>query len=296
MNIYTKPYTYLIGWSELRKYYYGVRYAKGCNPNDLWKTYFTSSRLVKELRNDYGEPDIVQIRKIFNCEDKARIWEHTVLKRMNVIKREDFLNQTDNKAIRLSETHYKKMFTKEVRSKMSAAKKGKSLSKEHRKKISKFQKQRWKTYDSKERDAKISEKNKGRSITWGDKISMSHKNSGIMKGKNNPMYGRSAIKENNLKWYTNGEEDILIKENTQPFDYYEGRGALAQKNKGKKRTKESRKKMSESAKTADRINASKMRLEWNNARLCCLVCKKETSGVWFNRKHKSCYDFDFPNK
>jgi len=29
-------YTYLIGWSKLKKYYYGVRFAKKSNPKDLW--------------------------------------------------------------------------------------------------------------------------------------------------------------------------------------------------------------------------------------------------------------------
>jgi hypothetical protein len=36
MNIYNTPYTYLIGWSNQNKYYYGVRYAKDCHPNDFW--------------------------------------------------------------------------------------------------------------------------------------------------------------------------------------------------------------------------------------------------------------------
>ena len=36
------PYTYLIGWSNLNKFYYGVRYGKGCHPSDLWVKYFGS--------------------------------------------------------------------------------------------------------------------------------------------------------------------------------------------------------------------------------------------------------------
>ena len=42
-------------------------------------------------------------------------------------------------------------------------------------------------------------------------------------GKNNPMYGRSAIKEKNLKWYTNGLENKFIPENTQPNGWFRGR-------------------------------------------------------------------------
>ena len=48
------PYTYIIGWSSLNKWYYGVRYAKNCKPEDLWKTYFTSSKHVKEFLTGNG--------------------------------------------------------------------------------------------------------------------------------------------------------------------------------------------------------------------------------------------------
>ena len=47
-------YTYLIGWTKYNIQYYGVRYAKGCHPDDLWKTYFTSSKYVKEFREKNG--------------------------------------------------------------------------------------------------------------------------------------------------------------------------------------------------------------------------------------------------
>lgn len=57
------PYTYLIGWTILDCYYYGVRTAKGSTPEDFWKTYFTSSKQVKKLRIQYGDPDVIMIRK-----------------------------------------------------------------------------------------------------------------------------------------------------------------------------------------------------------------------------------------
>jgi hypothetical protein len=37
------------------------------------------------------------------------------------------------------------------------------------------------------------------------------------------MFGRSAVKEKNLKWYTNGVDNLYITENTQPEDYRRGR-------------------------------------------------------------------------
>jgi hypothetical protein len=102
MSIYNIPYTYLIVWSSTGMKYYGVRYAKDCNPADLWKTYFTSSRYVAEYRKTHGDPDIIMIRKTFLGEDavdKARLWENRVLKRMGVVSRPDYLNEGDNRAI-----------------------------------------------------------------------------------------------------------------------------------------------------------------------------------------------------
>jgi NUMOD3 motif len=93
MNI---PYTYLIGWSNLNTYYYGVRYSKDCNPSDLWVTYFTSSDHVKEFRSLHGDPDIIQIRKTFNKPKDARLWECKVLKRMDVVNKQQWINRHDN--------------------------------------------------------------------------------------------------------------------------------------------------------------------------------------------------------
>ena len=95
MTIY-QPYTYLIGWSKLNKFYYGVKYSKGCKPSDLWVKYYTSSKHVKEMRTIYGEPDIIQIRKLFVDSMSARIWENKVLRRLKVKKSNKWLNLTDN--------------------------------------------------------------------------------------------------------------------------------------------------------------------------------------------------------
>jgi hypothetical protein len=108
MAIYS-PYTYLIGWSRLNTWYYGVRYARksqclyesGCHPDELWVTYFTSSEYVKEFREKYGEPDIIQVRKVFDCDKfskdclakMADKWEKTVLKRLDVLNNNKWLNK-----------------------------------------------------------------------------------------------------------------------------------------------------------------------------------------------------------
>ena len=88
-------FTYLIGWSQENKFYYGVRYAKNCNPSDLWTKYFTSSKYVMEFRQQYGEPDIIQVRKTFNNKEKARMWEEKVLRRIKIKSDTKWLNKTD---------------------------------------------------------------------------------------------------------------------------------------------------------------------------------------------------------
>lgn len=86
------PFTYLVGWSKQQKFYYGVRHANGCHPDQLWTLYYTSSDRVKYFRKEYGEPDIIQIRKTFTKKEDAVKWEHKVLKKLNVLKEDKWLN------------------------------------------------------------------------------------------------------------------------------------------------------------------------------------------------------------
>ena len=87
-----KPYTYLIGWSKQNLWYYGSRYAKKCDPSDLWVKYFTSSHEVKKLREAIGEPDVIQVRRTFETVDQALQWEQKVISRMNMMKKSEWLN------------------------------------------------------------------------------------------------------------------------------------------------------------------------------------------------------------
>lgn len=81
-------YTYLIGWSQHGKFYYGCQFGKNANPGNLWKTYFTSSRHVKAFRAEHGEPDIIEVRKIFGGDGSAcRKWEERVLTK--IVNRRD---------------------------------------------------------------------------------------------------------------------------------------------------------------------------------------------------------------
>lgn len=48
---------------------------------------------------EYGEPDIIEVRKVFSSVDSARQWEQNVLRRLDVTHRDDYLNKTDNISI-----------------------------------------------------------------------------------------------------------------------------------------------------------------------------------------------------
>lgn len=134
-TIYT-PYTYLIGWSKIDQWYYGVRYAtktnclyeSGCHPDELWHTYFTSSKKVNEYRTLYGEPDIIQIRKTFETKKLAIKWEETVLRRLDIKNNKKMMNSNVAGAI------YKNLDN--AKGKPSKLR-GKKLSEEHKEKLRK---------------------------------------------------------------------------------------------------------------------------------------------------------------
>ena len=107
------PFTYLIGWTKLNKFYYGVRHARDATPNDLWTTYFTSSNKVDQLRHQHGEPDIIQVRKTFKTREDAVRWEYKVLRRLNVLNESKWVNAAVGTQYRsdgpLSEQHKSKI-------------------------------------------------------------------------------------------------------------------------------------------------------------------------------------------
>jgi hypothetical protein len=94
------PYTYLIKHIPTGLVYYGVRYAQNCKPDDLWVSYFTSSKKVKALIKQTSKDSFAfEVRRTFSDVDKAREWEHKVLRRLNVVRRKDFLNMTNGKSL-----------------------------------------------------------------------------------------------------------------------------------------------------------------------------------------------------
>ena len=164
-NTIYRPYCYLIGWSKLNKFYYGVRYSKrdkclyksGCHPDDFWVTYFTPSQRVAEYRSLYGEPDIIQIRKTFDTAEAAAKWEGGVLRRMlKEQSKEKFLNGNYNGV---------RVYTEEVRRKMSEGQKGRKLSEETRRKMSEAKRGKKRAPFTEEHLRKMSEGLKGRKLS-----------------------------------------------------------------------------------------------------------------------------------
>jgi hypothetical protein len=170
------PFTYLVKHLPTNKYYYGVKYKKGCHPYDLWTKYFTSSKKVKGLIRKYGKKSFIfEIRKTFKTAQQAVNWEYKVLKRMKVIHRDDFLNQSDNQRVD------SKLLSK-IRKGKGNPMYGKKMTEEHKKKIKDKLIKRYK---------KLPHHSKGRKHTPAFLRFLSKLNS----GKNNPMYGKKLSKE-----------------------------------------------------------------------------------------------------
>lgn len=235
MIIYT-PYTYLIGWTNHNKWYYGVRFAKNCHPSDLWNTYFTSSKIVKKYRELYGEPDIVQIRKTFSDRNAAIIWEEKVLKRMNVIYNDIWLNKTSNRSFSddvrfsmLGKKHSEKTIStlRERKIGENNPMYGKEVCENHRIKISKGNKGKKRTEDQKKKySIALSGSNNG---MYGKK----HPNHKCTKGSNNGMYGKKHNQDTkekmrqaqkNKMWITDGTSNRKVNKDIEmPSGWFRGR-------------------------------------------------------------------------
>lgn len=126
----TIPFTYYLYHKPTGKKYYGVRYRKGCHPSQLWTTYFSSSKFVKQLIDQYGKESFqFQIRKTFILVSKARLWEEIVIRRLRAHEKEEWLNQVIPNQKWINRKH-----SLETKQKISKKMKGRIVSKETRNK------------------------------------------------------------------------------------------------------------------------------------------------------------------
>lgn len=241
MSTTFKPYTYLIGWSSLNKWYYGVQYGQSANPINLWTNYFTSSKYVKEYRELYGEPDIIEVRKTFSSKEKAIRWEFKVIQRLNCVRSEQWLNrslagQKFNYGQHTEETKHKislalfgKTHTEETKHKISISQMGeknnnfrKPFSKETREKISLANTGKQKSEETKQKisNSLVGENSPLFGIT-GEKhprygkthsVETKLKMSSAQSGMNNPMFGKTLTQSHKEKL-----SHALIGKNRQEF-------------------------------------------------------------------------------
>lgn len=93
----TIPYTYLLKFKPANLFYYGVRFRENCNPDEFWETYFTSSKVIKRLIDEFGKDSFeFEIRKIFNTKRSARDWEQMVLLKIDAENHPKFINRSNN--------------------------------------------------------------------------------------------------------------------------------------------------------------------------------------------------------
>jgi hypothetical protein len=217
------PYTYLIGWTHLNKWYYGSetsnRKYKIANPNNLWKTYFTSSKYVKEFCNEFGNPNVIEIRKTFVESKTCVLWEAKVLKRLKVINDDKWLNKAAGY-----------LFDPECTRKAMIGNKhalGRKLSEFHIEAIRKANLGNKHTLGKKfgpmpsETKKKISDANKGKPKPDGIKQILSER----MKNFNKTAWNKSKpnLKMQGTKFYNNGVIQKMFIPGQQPKEWILGR-------------------------------------------------------------------------
>lgn len=159
----TQPFTYYIFHKPTGLKYYGVRFGKDCHPDSLWKTYFTSSRLVKSLIKDHGiDSFVVEVRKTFTTVEAAQYWEAKVIRRLRAPQRNDWLNlnyrekfvcpvRTAEHSQKIADSLRGRKRTEEECRNIGNALRGRVLSDEHKQKLSLSLKGRKKSEETKRR-------------------------------------------------------------------------------------------------------------------------------------------------
>lgn len=172
-------YTYLIGWSVHDRWYYGCRTNNKVSPyEDLWKVYFTSSKIVQKFRDEHGEPDFIQIRRVFESKEKCCDWETRVLKRLH--HRHDFGDEKNCKFLNRTINRHR-FITDEGRKVLSEKLKG-PKSPEHAEKIRQHNLELASRPRSAEYRAKISAAHKGRIKSPEERANISKALKGRKKG------------------------------------------------------------------------------------------------------------------
>ena len=187
-----QPYTYLLTHVPSGKRYYGVRYSKKANPEELWVSYFSSSRKVKALpREEFS----AEVRRTFSSPQEALAWEQKVIQRLYADTREDWLNQHYSGG-----SFHPGPRTKEHNEKISAAQRGRKMSRAEK------AKHKWTTTQR----AKIVAKLTGRKLSdeHRAKLSLAHTGLEVNYPKNRKctLRGEAFKERQRLSWIKRREK------------------------------------------------------------------------------------------
>lgn len=96
-------YVYFLKHIPTGLMYIGSRYTDAASPDEFWHTYFTSSKRVKSLIEQYGpETFEYSIRKTFESREACFDYECRLLSRLQARYRKDFLNLHHNEGFSCS--------------------------------------------------------------------------------------------------------------------------------------------------------------------------------------------------
>jgi hypothetical protein len=87
------PYVYLLYFVGIHKFYVGVRFCKGCHPSEFGKRYKSSSKKVRRLWVEYGEPELQIILRGFERSCDAIEYEKKCLIYFDVLNNDNWLNE-----------------------------------------------------------------------------------------------------------------------------------------------------------------------------------------------------------
>lgn len=220
------PYAYLLKFTHPQtkenEYYYGIQYGKNAHPENLWVTYFTSSKHVKYRIKIYGKECFsYMIRRTFHNAKMACIWEEKILRRMKVFNDPKWINKTISKAPPIGSgkdnPFWKREHSEESKVKMREKALENHANPKYKEKILIAARNRdnstFQTEEFRQRKANQSKKNYelgltgltdnkgenngmfGKTHSDETKAKFSEQRKGKLKGENNGMFGKTHTKE-----------------------------------------------------------------------------------------------------
>jgi hypothetical protein len=180
-----------------------------------------NNNLIELTAREHFIAHLLLWRAFRNKQTNFSLWSMQMKQRSFKINSKTYQKLKEEHQILQSERMKKDnpMYKKECKEKISNHKKGKTLSYETKQKMSECRKGIKKSEETK---FKMSQSAKGKKKSDIHKLNLS-KNHADISGSKNPMFGRSAIKEKNLKWYNDGNTNKFIPEGTQPKGWVRGR-------------------------------------------------------------------------